>query len=160
MDINSLRKKWQTIMKDMSETLSGNPSLGDIAATFALVREVEKTLDPKDKSGIAAVAKEKLVEAIKIDGTKTDGASTVFSVGGWRMMMHPTRSGLDPRKYEARLISKKKNVAQFMKPVISYVLDEKLVEKAIKMKVFTKEEIAEMQYDESWTLKTPTFEGE
>lgn len=159
MDLETIRKQWSKVSEEVAKIVtSKTASVADIAQAFAFAREVEKTLDPKDKSGLVAIAKDRLITAVKEMGHRTDGASTVLSTGGWKLMMHPTRTGLDPRKFEARLIAMKKNVTQFMKMVPTYVIDEDLVAKAVKMKVFTQKDLAEMQYDESWTLKTPTEE--
>lgn len=164
MNFASLKKKYDAILEEVSKALSEKDvPLETYGSALALAREIEKTIDSKDESNFSAVAKAAIVETVKKAGQKLDGkASTVLARAGWYFSMYPSRTGTDPKKFQAKLIAiagdKKKSVAllrKYMVPEEVYSLDPALVLKAVKDKVLTTADVKDCEYDESWTLATP-----
>lgn len=163
MNLKEMRTHWAAMMKVLSRAAGSDDGvpLEEKIKALTFAREVGKDLSPDDKSGVVALVKNAVVAAVKAGGYVKDGkVSTYLDVGQWNVSMHPYRTGIDPKKMLARLIAKKRNPKQFMKEVPTYEYDQDGFDKAMKLKVFTKEDLADMQYDESWVVKTPKFEEE
>lgn len=114
-----------------------------------LVRDTKKALEDTEK-----LIKAQMVALLKEKGEQvTDKGSRALEVDGLRLKMKPYRTGYDPKKLEALLRARSMNVESFMRPTISYAVDDaKIPALAEQLGADTLEST---KYDESWVLEAP-----
>ncbi len=143
-------KALEQIAVVLSQAELGAPTL---AAAMLVLRETKNTIE----KGLEPVAKQRMIEMLKKDGQQTtDKGSMEAQVGGWKLSMSPTRTGIDPKKLEARLRSKQVDPAKYMRQTISYAIDEDKLNSLIDKRVMSNDELVDCRYEESWTVRTPT----
>jgi hypothetical protein len=158
MKIKDVRLQLKKATEALAKILS-NPKVNDVEVIEALhaARVYEKVF--KDD---AEVCKKKIIPLLKQAGKIPEGKKQYeLNWAGWKLAMHPTRSGLDPTKVASRVIAKKSSdyLQEVMVLEPHWLLPEPGSDKDKKLrKMFTEEELKEMEYEESWTVKTPTEE--
>lgn len=156
MKIDEIRVSISSALAAIGKELSKPKlELKTIADLMNLVRKTEKVLEEDEE-----ILKPHIVEALKSKGTTPEGQKQkILSVGGWVLKMHPTKTGLDPKKVETGLVMKDKDPKKYMIEVKSYKLPIEGSREEAKLKaLFTEAELKDMEYTESWTVKTPTEE--
>lgn len=154
MKIKDIKKKIDDAFGELAKELS-KPKLGleEMGIALVTVRETEK-LCKEDGDNI----KGQVVPILKEKGIDQKGSKTkLMTTGSVVWKMHPTASGLDPKKVATALLITKKDPAKCgMIEKKSYDLPIEGTRDDIKLRaMFTPEELKELEHEEKWTLKTP-----
>jgi len=149
--IASVRERINQDLKDLAIAMSGELDAHRATEALLLVRETDKILKNYDK-----VVKARVQELLLSEGeVVTDKGSRGMTVNGWSLFMKPTRTGVDPKKFEAMLRAKGLDPENFMDTSIVYSFNEQKALDAVAKKRITQEELASCKYDLSWTVETP-----
>lgn len=156
MKLAEIRKAFQKASEALAAQVSKkDPDIQAVIEGMEISRTFEKVLKEDSDQ-----CKKVLIPILKASGTVPEGQKQrVFTIGNWRLAMHPTRSGLDSDKVQAALVSMKKPLDKFLVESKVYSLPPAGSEQDSKLrKLFTGDELKALEYDESWTVKTPTEE--
>lgn len=91
-------------------------------------------------------------EVMERGETITDKGTKALELGGWYVRAIPNRTGIDPKKFEARLRTKGVLPENYMQPKITYAMDPAKTAKAVADGVITEAELSACKYDLTYKL--------
>ncbi len=143
----------------MARVLSSGNKLAPstLARAFSVLNGWKKLIsNDKYKNGILDEARRQIIEVLKKDGTPVpESTKLVLEAGDFEISMHTYRTGTDPKKLQRLLITKGLDPEVYMRPTITYAVDESRLGLALQKRKLTQAEIDSCQYDESWVVQDP-----
>lgn len=139
----------------LAQLVSADLSPADTLRTFKLLREVKKVVTD-ERSGLEQALRPSIVVMLKAAEKTTDKGGRELEMDGLRVAMHRTRTGLDPKKVEARLRAMGKEPDAVMDTVLTFKIPDPTTERFAKLvTLLGPDAVKDCQYEESWTISTP-----
>lgn len=138
----ALREPTVALMRDVAQQLATLPP-ERYGEAMEFLSFIEKATE-----GLKTTFGERVKEAALANGSKTtDKGTHEWLIGGYTIRAIPTRTGVDPKKLEARLRAKGLDPAVAMDQTIAYKVNEGKLATAIASGKLTREEADGCKYE-------------
>jgi len=144
----AVKDRFQVLMQDLAAELSTvtpdryGPAYQFIGAIKSMAEAAIDTFGSRVKNHVLEHGEQ-----------VTDKGTRKLVADGWALSAIPTRTGVDPKKLEARLRMKGFNPADYMDMKITYAVSETKLGKALASEVVTQSEIESCRYDLTYRLQ-------
>lgn len=120
---------------------------------YGAAMEFLKSLE-EAAEGLKTTLGARVKEEVRANGHQvTDKGTTEWVVGGYVLRAIPTRTGVDPKKLEARLRAKGREPSLCMDATIAFKVNEGKLAAAVERGDLTAEEVAACKYDLNFRLE-------
>ena len=147
--VDKSRSALVTLMSQVAQSLSSPLPPLELSKVMTLLKDVEQL--HKD---LSSAAKKQAIALLEKEGKQTtEKGSRELTVDSVVLSMRPTRTGLDPKKVEARIRAKGLEPDGFMTATVSYSLKDDTAVSLVAKKVVSQDELETLNYDKSWAVQ-------
>jgi hypothetical protein len=149
----ALREPAVALMRDVAQQLATLPPerYGE-AMEFLSVME-------KGVEGLRTTFGERVKEKVVAEGDKvTEKGTLEWSLNGYTIRATPTRTGVDPKKLEARLRGKGLKPDEHMTPTTTYKVSDVLLAALLATGKLTQQEVDDCRYELNYALRVERSE--
>jgi hypothetical protein len=135
----------------LAKELSGIQSAAEAAPALVKLNSWLDSLTSLTKS-----VKQMISNVVQERGEKvTEKGGMAYSEGDWTMQIKPHRTGVDPKKLEARLRSKKADLDFYMDRTIVYTFNQSKLDAAVEAGVLSSEDVEACKHELTYDVMAP-----